>query len=670
MPTWLLLLRHAASWGAVVLPILAADPVFEIDFTGGHPAPGWTATHDVAALEAHASGLTVPITGSDPFITSPPLTWHGRGEVRVELRLWSDSGGTAQLFWFHDTAGENQSIHFQIRSNAWTDVCLPLPPLRDGVRFRLDPPGTNGFARLAWIRIREQEQHALQNVRADGTNLILSIAPGEASRRLWEVPPGASLSTPERWFLVQTPDRLPGGTLSIPRWVTEGAVSRDRIVSGFVLQSSHPVLGQHPVGPIRHVEDFHDIPRLHPPAVVSRGKKGLQVQMPDDAIALGVKHAALNVDLPSLMELGASGDAYSWVMDGVTYRFRKTAVDAIPVKVLSDNGAVVTLILLAYASGDAARDAIGLHPAYDRRAPNRLGAFNCVTPEGARWFRATLEFLADRFSQADGRHGRASWFIIGNEVTAHWYWANMGEVPPSVFIAQYQETVRLANAAVQKTTDSIRVCLSFDHHWNLTYGNDPRRAIPGRRLLEGFDRFGRMGGNFEWHLAYHPYPENLFNPRTWKDASAWTTADTPRITFRNLEVLTAHLEQPELRWHGRSRRVLLSEQGFHSDGTPAGEQLQAAAYVYAWQKVDALEGIEAFILHRHVDHRDEGGLNLGLWRRREGSVADPASRKPIYEVFRQADTPGRAEAFRFALPLMGITNGPPVLNPRPVSVPR
>jgi hypothetical protein len=70
--------------------------------------------------------------------------------------------------------------------------------------------------------------------------------------------------------------------------------------------------------------------------------------------------------------------------------------------------------------------------------------------------------------------------------------------------------------------------------------------------------------------------------------------------------------------------------------------------------VGALDGIDSFILHRHVDHRDEGGLSLGLWTRRPDSVATPGRKKRIYEVFRLADTPQWKKAFEFALPVIGV----------------
>jgi len=111
-----------------------------------------------------------------------------------------------------------------------------------------------------------------------------------------------------------------------------------------------------------------------------------------------------------------------------------------------------------------------------------------------------------------------------------------------------------------------------------------------------------------------------------------------------------------LRYHGEPRRIILSEQGFHSPDNVEGELLQAAAYCYAYRKAASLDGIDAFILHRHVDYRDEGGLNLGLWRRNSDSPrpSEPLAKKKIYEAFRLADTPAWRDAFEFALPVIGI----------------
>ena len=158
-------------------------------------------------------------------------------------------------------------------------------------------------------------------------------------------------------------------------------------------------------------------------------------------------------------------------------------------------------------------------------------------------------------------------------------------------------------------------------------------------LLEAFARRARARGDFDWHLAFHPYPSNLRDPRTWLDKVTFDD-DTPKVTFKNLEVLTKKLASPELRFEGKPRRLSLTEQGFNVTRRPEALEEQAAAYAYAWEKVTRLEGaIDAFLYHRQVDHAKEGGLCFGLWSNKEGTVLDPDQKRPIWSVLKAADTP-------------------------------
>ena len=387
-------------------------------------------------------------------------------------------------------------------------------------------------------------------------------------------------------------------------------------------------------------------------------KKGLQVQMVDDAIALGIRHAALNFNLGQLVDPRGDTNNPAITLEGRTHRFQRGYLEAMDqqIRTLSERGIVVSLILLNYESADPDLRRILLHPAYNIQCPNHLSAFNTITPEGRAWYEASIQFLAERWNRPDGRYGRVWNWIVGNEVNSHWFWSNLGLTSSEAFATDYERTVRLTHQAVRRHSAHGRVFLSLEHHWNIAYpGGREGQVFPGRPFLEHFAKAARSGGDYDWHLAFHPYPEDLFNPRSWRDASAqpdWKT--TPRITFRNIAALGKFLGQPELQFQGRTRRVILSEQGFHTPDGSEGETLQAAAYCYAWHQVAGEPGIDAFILHRHVDHAQEGGLRLGLWTHTPGSVATPDRRKPIYEVFRRADTPERDAAFAFALPLLGI----------------
>jgi Family of unknown function (DUF5722) len=330
----------------------------------------------------------------------------------------------------------------------------------------------------------------------------------------------------------------------------------------------------------RYVESY--------PAAAS--KKGLQVEMVDDVLVLGVKQAALNFNLSQLIAPHGDTNSSGWDHEGQRYHFQQGYLEAMDqrIKALSDRGVVVTLIVLIYQSGDLEINRLLIHPHCETNAPNHLGNFNTITDEGRRWLTATLEFCAERWSRPDQQFGRVSGYIMGNEVNSHWWWANMGRATMTEFADDYLRTVHLAYEAIRRESSWARIYISLEHHWNIRYpAGDERQSFPARAFLDYFAKQARAGGDFDWNIAFHPYPENLFEPRFWKDKSATTNVlTTPRITFKNIELLPEYLNRPELLFHGQPRRVILSEQGFHTPDGPDGEKIQAAAYCYAYKKIE------------------------------------------------------------------------------------
>ncbi|MEW4486439.1 DUF5722 domain-containing protein [Thalassoglobus sp. JC818] len=393
---------------------------------------------------------------------------------------------------------------------------------------------------------------------------------------------------------------------------------------------------------------------------VAASKKGLQVEIVEDAIELGVKHAVFNFNLTSLFATDDSPSNPTWVRNGHEYTFSHRYLERqdANIKKLSDSGALVYLVVLVYRSHNSRENDFLLHPNYHLEAPNNLSAFNTVTPEGREALSAAMEFMADRWSGAKTEHGRVAGYIMGNEVNSHWWWSNCGEVSMEEFIDDYADAIQLAHDAVRAASSWARVYISLEHHWTVPFSKKhPQRSFPGRDFLERFSAEIKNRGNPEWHLAFHPYPENLFDPRFWDDETAIDSQDSPRVTFKNLEVLTKFMRQPEMQFAGKPRSIILSEQGFHTPPGLEGQQLQAAAYCYAYRKVAALEDIDAFILHRHVDHPREGGLNLGL-RTFDPNNRQSPPKKLIYNVFRDADRDDWRTSFEFALPIVGLNDWP------------
>jgi hypothetical protein len=385
--------------------------------------------------------------------------------------------------------------------------------------------------------------------------------------------------------------------------------------------------------------------------------KGLQVQMVDDALSLDIHHAGINVDLTRLFEPRATGNSTEFQWKDRQYHINERYARSLDgqIKPLSDAGVVVYLILLAYPSGDTEKNALILHADADPDRAYTIAGFNTADQAGTDRFQALVAFLAQRYSSADSLHGRVWGWIIGNEVNSQFRWYNVGPKSVQEFASEYERAVRAAHEAVRTYSAHGRCYLSFDHHWNIAAeGQDARKAYATRSVLDAFAAIARERGDFEWHVAHHPYPENLRDPRSWLDRTALPSDDSPRVTFKNLSVATRYMRRPELLWQGEARRIILSEQGTDVLASPDGEAYQAAGFAYAWENVTRQDGIDALIWHRHVDHAYEDGLRLGLWENRPGTVSTPHRKRLIYELFEAAGTDRWREAAAFALPLIGI----------------
>ncbi|MCX6853691.1 MAG: DUF5722 domain-containing protein [Verrucomicrobia bacterium] len=385
--------------------------------------------------------------------------------------------------------------------------------------------------------------------------------------------------------------------------------------------------------------------------------KGLQVQMTDDALALGIHHAGLNINITALIDLKSKPGNPTRTLDGQTFSFNENYLRSLDsqIKPLSDKGILVYAIVLSYPSKKSEIDEIALHPDARDDYKYSIAAFNVQTPKGRAWLRAVSELMAERWSGAHPEHGRIWGWIVGNEVNSHWLWFNLGRKPLSDAVTEYAKAFRIMHESVRKASQNARLYISFDHHWSSSmHGISAEEATPGRDFMDVFAKQIRETGDLDWNVAWHPYPEDLGNPRAWADKTVTSAETTNKVTFKNLEVLSRHLHQPELLYQGQPRRIILSEQGFHTLLNPEGESLQAAAYAYAWEKCRKLPLIDAFIYHRHVDHAKEGGLRLGLWRNAPNTISEPQSKKQIWDLFRVAGTPEwDAEAAKL-LPVTGL----------------
>jgi hypothetical protein len=438
--------------------------------------------------------------------------------------------------------------------------------------------------------------------------------------------------------------------------------ARDRLYSRFVLQDveKNTILGSACVQDV-DPPDERRFDLLQP-----KGIKGVQsIVDVNDALALGVQQAAHNVTIGSVvLPQGTAAQEYHDV-DGEKIPLNiggLAGLDA-SLRTMTEAGVRNYLILINPVPTSPDDKNPFIHPKTDlKNAPNHLGAFNLTNAYGWKHFRAALEVLGERYSRPDRKFGQIAGVILGNELQSHWWWHNLGRMAPDEVVADYERSLRAADLALRRAHPQLRVYVSLDHHWTARIEADLKKCLSGKEFVDQLAARARAEGDYPWDVAFHPYPEDLNNPRTWKDRQAVLDFFTPKITFKNLEVLTKYLARDAMTYRGQVRRVILSEQGFQTIDGPEGESLQAAAFAYAFEKSSRTPGVDAFIYHRHVDHEHEGGLRLGLWTVRKGSVIQPEHKKKSYDVFKAAGTPVQASAFEFAKSIIGI-NGWSSLNP-------
>ncbi|WP_395088497.1 DUF5722 domain-containing protein [Armatimonas sp.] len=444
------------------------------------------------------------------------------------------------------------------------------------------------------------------------------------------------------WELL-VPERVAGKNFMLPRFDTTG---RDRLFWRFRARTSESP---------QWVTEITDPAVRTNPLPWPKSIKGVQCVVDRaDAVALGAKHVGMNLSIREVL-LPAIGGPY-----GGPVEFMEVDGEKIPlaagtlaryddeVRAFTQAGILVTVIFLNYFPRDAADGDLLIHPKCDKKgAANPLSAFNLSNEKSERLYRGLLQFLARRWTEPEGRFGRVGGFIIGNEVQSHWHWYNLGKATGETVVREYADALRLAWLAVKSVHKDLRVYISMDYYWTDRH-EAPDRTMPGRQLVDDLNALSKAEGDFDWHIAQHPYPQGLFDPIFWDDEDAGLGFDTPIITFKNLEVLLAYLNLPGQKVNNAARRVILSEQGFNCKGSgEQAEKIQAAAYAYAFEKVCQMPGIDAFILHRHQDHPGEGGLKLGL-RDLEGR------RRPMWTVLQKAETPEWAATIAPLLPLTGL----------------
>ncbi len=396
------------------------------------------------------------------------------------------------------------------------------------------------------------------------------------------------------------------------------------------------------------------------PDEVPRSKKGLggfSASGPvEDIEQLGITSVTVNVFL-DFLRASPGTDRISFRYGGRQYYADATRIWEYDrtMRYAATHHLIVSAILLVPKHSRDLDESPAADLAYPYADPAGIYAMpNLATAEGLQVYAAMMDFLAERYSRPDKEFGRIHHWIMHNEVDAGWVWTNAGEKSELTFMDLYVRSMRTVYLIARQYNPHVRVYISLTHYWNET--EDKHFYLP-HQMLDDLVRFSHTEGDFDWSIAYHPYPESLFKPRTWEDKRVSFDLNTPFITFKNIEVLDAWTRQPQTFYRGQKpRSIFLSEQGFNSESySPVALADQAAGLAYAWKKIEGLDSVEAMQYHNWIDNRGEGGLRIGLRKFRD-EAGDPLGRKPIWSLYQKLGTPEENSACEPYRKVVGIAD--------------
>ena len=291
---------------------------------------------------------------------------------------------------------------------------------------------------------------------------------------------------------------------------------------------------------------------------------------------------------------------------------------------LTENGYHTTLIILNDYNKEYPQM---MHPLSRKKtSKSEYYAFNTEEAEGVRMMEAVALFLAQRYS--GGQYGMIYDWVIANEINQQKIWNYMATDDLDYYTESFEKSFRTFYNAIKSCYSNARVYFSLDHDWNDNDGINSS-FFNGRDLLYKFNEIAKRGGNYNWALSIHPYPNPLTKVRFWKGTYD-KTKTTGIITPMNLSALVDTMLEDDLRdVNGNVRQIGVTELGFTSR---TSESLQAAAVAYCYYIIEDNVYINSFLMNRQTDDEDalKTGLSLGIYNK-------DYSKKLVAEVFGNMD---------------------------------
>ncbi len=199
--------------------VLAAPVLPDFEFTRPQTCAEWLPAHDLKDFHPSSEGLSMTITGRDPYFVGPARDYPADTPFWLNMRLKSETGGQGQVFFYKDQPSEEASVGFNVRPASWVEVRMPVPPLGNGYHLRIDPPGERGAVVIASIRFTKRTSPTKPTwpisdkitlthpLRLTSGNTTVSVAPEGFELKVDGLPMATSHPTPMIGYVLNNETR-------------------------------------------------------------------------------------------------------------------------------------------------------------------------------------------------------------------------------------------------------------------------------------------------------------------------------------------------------------------------------------------------------------------------------------------------------------------------------
>ena len=145
------------SMGCACLAFAQAQTPPEFLFDRAQAVEEWRAQHDLEPPTFVQGAMRLRIIGADPYLSGPARGYPKDTPLLLRMRLRSESGGVAQVFYSAEGQGpsEARSVRFGVPAGKWFEATVRVPSLGPRSWLRIDPPGVQGSCDVAWIKFAE-----------------------------------------------------------------------------------------------------------------------------------------------------------------------------------------------------------------------------------------------------------------------------------------------------------------------------------------------------------------------------------------------------------------------------------------------------------------------------------------------------------------------------------